>query len=270
MPRTRRSRRRRRRWGHPRAAGPELLAACRPLGGCPTGRAKVTPGFWPFLPGGSSTPSARCWHGGARASRTCWPPATSSPWLGPTRSAAPSVAFPAISTGVYGYPRRPAAADRGRHRRARRPRRDRHLRRLRRRLPPRHPPARRRAGRILDRLMSGRPDCCQHGPRRLALGSPSDWRSTVPPGATGAEVDRGRSPQPGPAPPVADRAPPTSRPGPATCVRSRQSRHHGFLLRTRDDRRGGRHRQRQRHHPWAASGRPTSATTPSPATRARV
>ena len=48
-----------------RAAGPELLAACRPLGGCPTGEARLTPGFrlparWVIHTVGP------VWHGGGR------------------------------------------------------------------------------------------------------------------------------------------------------------------------------------------------------------
>ena len=87
-----------------RAAGPELLAACRPLGGCPPGEAKATPGFrlparWvihtvgPVWAGGD--------HGEAGILASCYRRALEvAEELG-----AGSVAFPAISTGVYGYPR---------------------------------------------------------------------------------------------------------------------------------------------------------------------
>jgi len=92
-----------------RAAGPELVEACRPLGGCPTGDAKATPGFglparWVIHTVGP------VWHGGrageaellAACYRRCLEVADE---LG-----ARSLAFPAISTGVYGYPRPAAAA----------------------------------------------------------------------------------------------------------------------------------------------------------------
>jgi O-acetyl-ADP-ribose deacetylase (regulator of RNase III) len=91
-----------------RAAGPELLQACRPLGGCEPGEANATPGFrlparWVIHTVGP------VWHGGsggeaevlASCYRRCLEVADE---LG-----AASVAFPAISTGVYGYPRAAAA-----------------------------------------------------------------------------------------------------------------------------------------------------------------
>lgn len=92
-----------------RAAGPRLLEACRPLGGCPTGEAKVTPGFalparWVIHTVGP------VWRGGdhgeagllASCYRRCLEVAD--------EVGARTVAFPAISTGVYGYPREQAAA----------------------------------------------------------------------------------------------------------------------------------------------------------------
>jgi O-acetyl-ADP-ribose deacetylase (regulator of RNase III) len=92
-----------------RAAGPELLAACRRLGGCPTGEARLTPGFrlparWvvhtvgPVWRGGG--------HGGPELLRACY---RNSLALAQAQGAR-SIAFPAISTGAYGYPAEAAAA----------------------------------------------------------------------------------------------------------------------------------------------------------------
>jgi O-acetyl-ADP-ribose deacetylase (regulator of RNase III) len=91
-----------------RAAGPELLAACRPLGGCDTGDAKITPGFnlpaqWVIHTVGP------VWHGGdhgeARLLEACY---RNSLALAQQYSVK-TIAFPAISTGVYGYPKIEAA-----------------------------------------------------------------------------------------------------------------------------------------------------------------
>jgi O-acetyl-ADP-ribose deacetylase (regulator of RNase III) len=92
-----------------RAAGPELLDACRPHGGCAPGDAKATPGFrlparWvihtvgPIYRGGRS--------GEAQVLASCY--RRSLEVAGELGAA--SVAFPAISTGIYGYPADEAAA----------------------------------------------------------------------------------------------------------------------------------------------------------------
>jgi O-acetyl-ADP-ribose deacetylase len=91
-----------------RAAGPELLEACRKLQGCATGDAKATPGFrlpakWVFHAVGP------VWSGGQRNEdallggcyRRCLELAE--------EHATKSIAFPAISTGVYGFPQERAA-----------------------------------------------------------------------------------------------------------------------------------------------------------------
>jgi len=86
-----------------RAAGPELLAACRKLGGCSTGDAKATPGFqlpakWVFHAVGP------VWHGGERDEdkllANCYRRCLELAQQHQVRS----IAFPAISTGVYSFP----------------------------------------------------------------------------------------------------------------------------------------------------------------------
>lgn len=91
-----------------RAAGRELLEACRLLGGCETGDAKATPGFalparWVIHTVGPVYHDGR--SGEAELLASCYRRSLEvADGLG-----ARSVAFPAISTGVYGYPKREAA-----------------------------------------------------------------------------------------------------------------------------------------------------------------
>jgi O-acetyl-ADP-ribose deacetylase (regulator of RNase III) len=91
-----------------RAAGPELLEHCRGLGGCPTGQAVVTPGFrlparWVIHTVGP------VWHGGDHDEAGLLSSCYRQSLIRADEVAARSVAFPAISTGVYGYPVRAAA-----------------------------------------------------------------------------------------------------------------------------------------------------------------
>src|SRR5947207_4602910 len=91
-----------------RAAGPELLAECRALGGCPPGEARLTRGY--KLPAGHVIHTVGpIWHGGkmgeaailANCYRSCLAIASDRRFG--------AIAFPAIATGVYGFPREAAA-----------------------------------------------------------------------------------------------------------------------------------------------------------------
>jgi O-acetyl-ADP-ribose deacetylase (regulator of RNase III) len=87
-----------------RAAGPELLAECRTLGGARTGEAKITRGY--RLPAGHVIHAVGpVWQGGGRGEDA----ALASCYREAMRLAAEhgcrSIAFPAISTGVYGFPK---------------------------------------------------------------------------------------------------------------------------------------------------------------------
>jgi O-acetyl-ADP-ribose deacetylase (regulator of RNase III) len=91
-----------------RAAGPELLAECRTLGGCATGSAKITQGY--RLPARHVIHAVGpVWHGGKSNEEellaSCY--RTALGLAGSDRLS--SIAFPAISTGVYRFPRDLAA-----------------------------------------------------------------------------------------------------------------------------------------------------------------
>jgi O-acetyl-ADP-ribose deacetylase len=91
-----------------RAAGPELDDACRALAPCPTGEARITPGFkakarWIVHAVGP------VWHGGAHGEAALLAAAYRAALQAAAGAGARSIAFPAISTGIYGYPREEAA-----------------------------------------------------------------------------------------------------------------------------------------------------------------
>jgi len=91
------------------AAGPELLAECRGIGGCPTGDARVT--------GGHRLPARRVihtvgpvWRGGLSGEAALLASCYDACLALAAEEGLEHIAFPAISTGVYGYPRDHASA----------------------------------------------------------------------------------------------------------------------------------------------------------------
>jgi O-acetyl-ADP-ribose deacetylase (regulator of RNase III) len=91
-----------------RAAGPDLLAECRTIGGCPPGEARLTRGY--SLPAGHVIHTVGpVWRGGnsgerdvlVRCYRSCLAIARDQRFR--------AIAFPAIATGIYGFPRDEAA-----------------------------------------------------------------------------------------------------------------------------------------------------------------
>ncbi|MDE0615080.1 MAG: O-acetyl-ADP-ribose deacetylase [bacterium] len=92
-----------------RAAGPELVEYCRTLGGCETGEAKITPGFnltarWVIHTVGP------VWHGGGHGEPELLASCYRESLARADEVETEAVAFPAISTGVFGYPIDAAAA----------------------------------------------------------------------------------------------------------------------------------------------------------------
>jgi O-acetyl-ADP-ribose deacetylase (regulator of RNase III) len=92
-----------------RAAGPELLAACRLLGGCATGKAVITPGF--DLPARFVIHAVGpVWQGGDAGEAGLLASAYRESLALATEHELTSIAIPAISTGIFGFPADLAAA----------------------------------------------------------------------------------------------------------------------------------------------------------------
>ena len=90
------------------AAGPKLLEECRRLGGCPTGEARVTRGY--DLPAKYVIHTVGpVWHGGGRGEDDLLASCYRNSLALAARSGVRTVAFPAISTGAYGFPMKRAA-----------------------------------------------------------------------------------------------------------------------------------------------------------------
>jgi O-acetyl-ADP-ribose deacetylase (regulator of RNase III) len=91
-----------------RAAGPELLQACQQLGGCPTGDSRITPGF--RLPARYVIHAVGpVWRGGHHREPELLASCYRSALALADQHGLKTIAFPAISTGIYGYPVEPAA-----------------------------------------------------------------------------------------------------------------------------------------------------------------